>query len=79
MNISTNIEAAGYVATEIFGMVDRTTIVRRKTLKPSQEGALLGCGIRLSEWMMAAINGGHVLPLHRDYFRLRRPLDRRIY
>ena len=79
VNISTNIEAAGYVATQIFGMVDRTTIVRRKTLLPSQEGALLGCEIRLSEWMMAAIDGGHVLPLHRDYFRLRRPLDRRIY
>lgn len=28
---------------------------------------------------MAAINGGHVLPLHRDYFCLRPPLDRRIY
>ena len=79
VNIATNIEAAGYVATEIFGMVDRTTIVRRKTLRPSQEGALLGCKIRLSEWMMAAIDGGHVLPLHPDYFRLRRPLDRRIY
>ena len=79
VNISTNIEAAGYRATRVFGMVDESTIVRRKTLDPGQEGALLGCEIRLSRWMMAAIDGNHVLPLHRDYFRLRRPLDRRIY
>ena len=79
VNISTNIEAAGYQATRVFGMVDESTIVRRATLKPSQEGALLGCEIVLSRWMMAAIDGNHVLPLHRDYFRLRRPLDRRIY
>ena len=80
VNISTNIEAAGYQATRVFGMVDESTIVRRRDLTlPRHEGALLGCEIVLSRWMMAAIDGNHVLSLHRDYFRLRRPLDRRIY
>ena len=80
VNISTNIEAAGYEATRVFGMVDESTIVRRRDLTlPRHDGALLGCEIVLSRWMMAAIDGNHVLPLHRDYFRVRRPLDRRIY
>ena len=35
--------------------------------------------VTLSEWMYNAILGKEVLTLSRDYFRLRKPLERRMY
>jgi plasmid replication initiation protein len=35
--------------------------------------------IKLSDWIYRAINSSEVLPINRDYFRLRAPVDRRIY
>jgi hypothetical protein len=35
--------------------------------------------IRLSDWVYNAILSREVLTLHRDYFRLRKPLERRMY
>jgi len=35
--------------------------------------------ISLSDWIFNAVVGREVLTLHRDYFRLRKPLERRIY
>jgi plasmid replication initiation protein len=35
--------------------------------------------IKLSDWLFRAIEAAEVLPISRDYFRLRRPLDRRVY
>src|SRR3546814_3260333 len=33
----------------------------------------------LSVWLFKMVGGRSVLTLHRDYFRLRKPLERRIY
>ena len=35
--------------------------------------------VKLSDWVFRAIQHSEVLTLHRDYFRLRKPLERRIY
>jgi RNase P protein component len=35
--------------------------------------------ITLSEWLFRAIDAAEVLTIDRDYFRLRSPLDRRLY
>ena len=35
--------------------------------------------IKLSDWVFNAIRSREVLTLHRDYFRLRKPLERRMY
>ena len=35
--------------------------------------------VTLSEWLFRAVLGRSVLTLSRDYFRLRKPLERRIY
>ena len=35
--------------------------------------------IKLSDWVFNAIAAKEILTLHRDYFRLRKPLERRIY
>ena len=35
--------------------------------------------VSLSEWVFNAISAREVLTLHRNYFRLRKPLERRLY
>ena len=35
--------------------------------------------IKLSDWLFRAIDAAEVLPINRDYFRIRRPIDRRVY
>ncbi len=51
----------------------------RKRHRKDRPGALLGCEIELSSWLLNAIEAINILTLHPDYFRLRRPLDRRLY
>lgn len=77
--IETNIRGGGLVQTKFFGIVDEAGMTRREQAAPDQEEILLGCQLRLSRWMLAAIEKNEILTLSRDYFRLRRPLDRRIY
>ena len=35
--------------------------------------------MKLSDWVFNAIKNEEVLTLHRDYFRLRKPIERRVY
>ena len=35
--------------------------------------------IKLSDWLFRALQAAEVLPISREYFHLRRPLDRRLY
>jgi hypothetical protein len=35
--------------------------------------------VKLSDWVFNAIRNTEVLTLHRDYFRLRKPIERRMY
>jgi hypothetical protein len=35
--------------------------------------------VRLSDWVYRIIQGSEVLTLSRDYFRLRKPIDRHVY
>lgn len=37
------------------------------------------CEVILSDWVMRAIEANEVVTISRDYFRLRRPLERRLY
>ena len=37
------------------------------------------CEVILSDWVMRAIEANEVVSISRDYFRLRRPLERRLY
>ena len=77
--LRTNVVGDQYEQTSIFGMMDRATIIRKRDLRPNDPAALLGCEIILSDWMIEAILSNRLLTLHPDYFRLRRPFDRRIY
>ena len=72
--ISTNITSGGLETTEIFGFIDKSKIIRE-----TRDGRMLDLEVTLSDWIFNAIEGKEVLTLNRDYFRLRKPLERRIY
>jgi plasmid replication initiation protein len=73
--ISTNIRTGDEEQIDTFGLIEASSIRRKHGL----DGRLLWCEITLSEWVFNAIRKEEVLTLHRDYFRLRKPLERRIY
>src|ERR1019366_8081377 len=70
--ISTNIRTGDEEQTDNFGLIDAASIRSKHGL----DGRLLWVEIKLSEWVFNAIKSQEVLTLHRDYFRLRKPLER---
>lgn len=73
--ITTNIKTGDEEQTDTFGLIESHSIRRKNGL----DGRLLWCEIKLSDWVFNAIRNNEVLTLNRDYFRLRKPIERRIY
>jgi len=59
----------------IFSLVDQAGFV----MQEEGEWRLDYCEVVLSDWFMRAIEANEVVTISNDYFRLRRPLERRIY
>lgn len=72
--ITTNITTGGIETTQGFGLIESWEIKRH-----SKGGRMISVGVTLSEWLFRAVTGKAVLTLSRDYFRLRKPLERRVY
>jgi len=72
--IVTTIEAGGIETTTGFGLIDGWEIVRR-----TKGGRMISVAVTLSDWMYRSVMARSVLTLSRDYFRLRKPLERRVY
>lgn len=72
--ITTNIVTGGHEVTSGFGLIENWEIVRR-----ARGGRMVSVAVTLSEWLYRAVLSKSVLTLNRDYFRLRKPLERRIY
>lgn len=72
--ITTDIITGGREEIDGFGLIDRFKIIRE-----ARDGRMQEVEIELSDWVFNAIRHREVLTLHRDYFRLRKPLERRIY
>ncbi|MGR3433829.1 MAG: replication initiator protein A [Shimia sp.] len=72
--IETNVTTGGTEQLDIFSLIDRARIVRE-----TRDGRMQEIEIELSDWVFNAIEAREVLTLHRDYFRLRKPLERRLY
>lgn len=72
--ITTNITTGGREELDGFGLIDRFKIVRE-----TRDGRMQEVEVELSDWVFNAIRHREVLTLHRNYFRLRKPLERRIY
>ena len=72
--ITTYYAIAGHEVTSGFGLIENWQIIRR-----SRGGRMVSVSVTLSEWLFRAVLSKSVLTLNRDYFRLRKPLERRIY
>lgn len=74
--VETNIKTGGKQITEGFGLIDRYKII---TENNDGTGRMIAVEVILSEWLYNAVLAHEVLPISRDYFRLRRPMERRMY
>lgn len=72
--ITTNIATGDFETTSGFGLIESWEIVRR-----TRAGRMVSVSVTLSEWLYRAVLAKSVLTLSRDYFGLRRPLERRLY
>ena len=72
--IVTNIETGGIESTRGFGLIDSWEILRK-----ARGGRMILVTVTLSDWIYRSVLSKSVLTLHRDYFRLRKPLERRVY
>ena len=70
----TNVRTGGKVETRVFGLVEEGGFVRNEN-----SFRVDYCEIVLSDWLMRAIESNEVVTISNDYFRLRRPLERRLY
>lgn len=75
--IKTNIRTNGKRATENFGIIDSFGIVRED--EDDENSRMVAVQVKLSDWFYNALLGQEVLTISEDYFRLRKPLERRIY
>lgn len=75
--IKTNIKTNGKIITENFGIIDAFGIIREDQENP--DSRMIGVQVKLSDWFYNSIIGNQVLTINKDYFRLRKPLERRIY
>ena len=72
--IETNLKQGGKEYFKVFSLIDSAEIV-----KESRDGRMLDVEITLSDWVFDAIQNNNVLTLNRQYFFLRKPLERRLY
>ncbi len=72
--ITTNIATGDVEVTSGFGLIEAWEIVRK-----TRGGRMVSVSVTLSDWLYRAVLSKAVLTLSRDYFRLRKPLERRIY
>jgi len=71
--VTTDIEISGKRESRGFGLVSEWKIVEEK------DGRMTRVSVTLPEWLYRSITDKHVLTISPDYFRLRKPIDRRIY
>lgn len=74
--IKTNIATGDETSTKNFGLIEWYDYNRKGS---GMAERLRYLDIKLSDWLFRAIDAAEVLPISRSYFRLRRPIDRRIY
>jgi plasmid replication initiation protein len=72
--ITTNLVTGDQEVTTGFGLIEGWQIVRA-----TRGGRMVQVSVTLSDWLYQAVLAKSVLTLSRDYFRLRKPLERRVY
>jgi plasmid replication initiation protein len=74
-SIKTDIKTGGTRVKEGFGLIDSWSIVE----KSPEDERMIAVEITLSKWLFNAVQAHEVLTIHRNYFRLRSPLAKRLY
>lgn len=74
--INTTITTGQQMTTRGFGLIDEFEYNRKGSMFAER---LRYLEIKLSDWLFRAVDAAEVLPISRNYFRLRRPIDRRLY
>lgn len=70
--IQTNIKTNGKEITKEFGLIESWEIIK-------EDGKSTSIEVTLSDWFYNSILGDAVLTIDKDYFRLRKPTERRLY
>jgi len=73
-SIETNIKTKGVEVTKEFGLIESWEVV-----KEDKKGKAIAIEVKLSDWFYNSILGNEVLTIDKEYFRLRKPTDRRLY
>jgi plasmid replication initiation protein len=73
--IKTDIRTGGERVKSGFGLIEDWTIIEKS---PDDE-RMIAVEVTLSRWLFNAVQAHEVLTIHPDYFRLRKPLERRLY
>jgi plasmid replication initiation protein len=72
--IETNIKTADMRERGGFGLIETWRVIER-----AHDGRMVAVEVTLPRWLWRSIKSMQVKTLSREYFRLRKPLDRRIY
>lgn len=73
--ITTDIRTGGERVKEGFGIIESWRTVE----KSREDERMIAVEVTLSRWLFNAVQAFEVLTIHSDYFRLRKPLERRLY
>ncbi len=74
-SITTDIRTGGERVKQGFGIIDEWRIIERS----KSDERMIAVEVTLSRWLYNAVQAFEVLTIHPDYFRLRKPLARRLY
>jgi len=75
VSVKTNIKTNKREVINAFGLIESYTIVESSRVKKR----MVKLEITLSDWFYNSVLGKEVLTINRDYFRLRKALERRLY
>ena len=73
-SIETDIATAGQREREGFGLIDYWRVIEK-----TSGGRMVAVEVTLPNWLYRSVQAKQVLTLSPDYFRIRKPIDRRIY
>ena len=74
-NVETDIKTNGENTAEGFHLIESFRVVESS----HDKSRMVKVEVKLSDWYYRALIGREVLTINRDYFRLRKPLERRLY
>ena len=75
--IITNVKTGNYRLESNFGLLDKVDIIYKD--KTDENSPIIAIEVTLPDWLFRSIEAKQVKTISADYFRLRKPLDRRIY